>query len=599
MPDSPKLESFLAADIGTLTTKVGLVDRVGDEFRFVSAASSATTAEPPTADLLVGLRRAIEIIETRTGRHFISDEGQLITPERGAGQGVDAFAAITSAPAPLRVAIVGVSREVSLASAARAVNGTYATVEATLALDQTGGRWLPVKPQASADGADKKAAAAPLQDPAVIAAETLARANPDVIVLVGGVDGGATTPLYDIANLVTTIVTSRDEGTRPIVIFAGNRDARSQIAARVGQVAPFRAVDNVRPALEVENPFALQRELEAIYIERKVAWLPGLNALTSWTPVAVMPSARALENLVRFVARRFDLNVLGADLGGTSTCLALMRGGSFARVVRSDLGLGANSENLITHGGLERLTSWLPLEMDAEDARTRWLNHALHPGAIPVAREDARLMQSAARAALSMAAREGAVDASGINLILLTGGVFAYSANPAALALLALDALQPSGIFTLAVDPLGLAPAFAALASVNPQAAASAIEHDGFVTLGTVIAPVARTREGQIDLRVQIHSESSGTVDLEVPHGTLELVPLPPGQKASIQVRPARGVDLGKKHSGVFQAQVEGGTVGLIIDARGRPITLPGDADKRRAKVQQWYWDIGGEVSYG
>jgi hypothetical protein len=56
---------------------------------------------------------------------------------------------------------------------------------------------------------------------------------------------------------------------------------------------------------------------------------------------------------------------------------------------------------------------------------------------------------------------------------------------------------------------------------------------------------------------------------------------------------------LGPGRRGIFKAQVEGGALGLIIDARGRPIALPADAEKRRAKIQQWYWDIGGEVNYG
>ncbi len=595
MPDSQNPESLLVADIGSVTTKVGLVDRVGEDMRFISAGASATTAEPPTADVLVGLRRAIELLEERTGRRFLADDGQLITPERSAGQGVDAFAAVTSAPLPLRVAIVGISREVSLASATRAINGTYATVDATLALDQTGGRWL-TKPSSDDDDPQNGAL---LQDPTVLAAETLARANPDVILIVGGVDGGATTPLYDIANLVATIVAPRDEGARPTVIFAGNREARSQIAARIGQLAPFRVVDNVRPSLETENLSALQRELEALYIERKITWLPGLNALANWTPAAVMPSARALENVVRFIARRFNLNVLGADLGAASTCLITARGDACARVVRSDLGLGQNLENVIARAGIDQLMRWLPMEIDVDAARLHWLNHALHPATIPVTRDEAHLLQAAARVALATAARESAIDVSGIDLVLLTGKAFSYNSNLGALALLALDALAPTGVFTLAVDALGLVPAFGALAPVNAAAAASVIERDGFLTLGTVIAPISKSRNGQIDLRVQVKSDASGAMNLEVQHGSLELVPLPAGQKASIEVRPSRDVDLGRPHAGVFQAQVEGGAVGLIIDARGRPITLPADAEKRRAQVQKWYWDIGGEVSNG
>jgi hypothetical protein len=37
----------------------------------------------------------------------------------------------------------------------------------------------------------------------------------------------------------------------------------------------------------------------------------------------------------------------------------------------------------------------------------------------------------------------------------------------------------------------------------------------------------------------------------------------------------------------------------LMIDARGRPITLPSDKEKRRAKVHQWYWDLGSEGANG
>ena len=75
-------------------------------------------------------------------------------------------------------------------------------------------------------------------------------------------------------------------------------------------------------------------------------------------------------------------------------------------------------------------------------------------------------------------------------------------------------------------------------------------------------------------------------------------MPLLPGQKATIEVHPAGGVDLPHVKRGVFKAEIEGGALGLIIDARGRPITLPSDPEKRRTKVQQWYWDIGGEVAY-
>ncbi|MBM3129003.1 MAG: hypothetical protein FJ009_10340 [Chloroflexi bacterium] len=595
MPDPQKAESLLVADIGSVTTKVGLIDVVNGEHRFVSAGSAATTATPPEADVLVGVRDAIRQIEARVERQLLTDDQQLIVPERSSAQGVDAFVAVTSAPQPLRLAIVGLSRELSITSALRAINGTHATVAAIFALDETGGRWIPVTLPPAPD-AQQQTPTTVLQDPAVLAAETLARAQVDALVLVGGVDGGATTALYDLANLIAIVIAARDENLRPLVIFAGNNAARAEIAKRIGQITPLRVVDNVRPTLEHENLAPLQRELDALYDEKKIKWLPGLGGLTNWTAAPIVPSAHAFQNIVRYLARRFGLNVLGADLGGGTTTIVAVRGDSIQHRVRADLGMGHHLENIVAQVPAERVADWLPIEIAAEEAQAHWLNQALYPRAVPLTRQDAYLMQAAARAVLAAAARD--IRADGLDLIVLSGGAFGANSNLGALALLALDAIQPHGVFSLAVDPFGLAPALGGIASVNPEAAASVIERDGLVTLGTVIAPLSRNREGQIDARVQIQPTSSGVINLEVQHGSLELVPLLPGQKAAIEIRPAGGVTLPQAKRGVFKAQIEGGALGLIIDARGRPITLPGDPEKRRTKIQQWYWDVGGEVGY-
>lgn len=588
-----KPESLLVADIGSAITKVGLVDFVAGDFRFVAAGTALTTAEPPVSDVAVGIRSALRQIEARTERQLLTPEGQLISPERSSGVGVDTFVMVTSAPTPLRVAIVGLSRDLSVASAIGAVHSAHATVEATFSLEDTGGRWIPTSPAPSSDG---KSAPVTLQDPAVLAAEKIAAAKPDVIILTGGIDGGATTALLDLANLVATICESQEENTRPTVIFAGNADVRPQVADRIGNTTTLRVVDNVRPTMTSENLAPLQHELQALYAERKITWLPGLNALTSWTGVPILPTSRAFENTVRFLARRYGLNVLGADIGAVSTVLIRAQGDTFSRTIRSDLGIGQHLDRVMVQAGIDRLLNWLPQEISPDEARAFWLNHTLHPASIATTREEAELMQAAARVALAHAVPQMPVE--GFDLIVLTSGLFARNANLGATALMALDALQPCGVFTLAVDMLGLAPAFGGLAPANPYAAASVIERDGFVTLGTVIAPISKNREGQISLRVKIQPAGSGVMDLEVQHGTLELVPLMPGQKASIQVHTVGRVSLGSNRAGVFKAEIEGGALGLIIDARGRPITLPADADKRRTKVQQWYWDLGGEVAY-
>jgi hypothetical protein len=291
------------------------------------------------------------------------------------------------------------------------------------------------------------------------------------------------------------------------------------------------------------------------------------------------------------------LSVLGADIGGGATTVVTARGDVTTRAMHASLGIGHHLGKLIEQVGVNQLMDWLPIELLPDDAQMGWLNQSLHPRALPTTRLDAYLAQAAARVALATAARDVSTD--GLDLVVLTGGVFTANSNLGALALLALDALQPRGVFSLALDSFGLAPAFGGIAYVNPEAAASVIERDGFTTLGTVIAPLSNNREGQIDARVQITPPSGGAINLEVQHGSLELVPLLSGQKAMIEVRPAKGVELPHAKRGIFKAEVAGGALGLIIDARGRPIGLPSDPEKRRAKVQEWFWDVGGEVTYG
>lgn len=586
-------ESILIADIGSVKTKVGLIDRVGDQYRVIGMGDSLTTIGAQGDDVLVGVRRAIEQIQERISRRLLTAEGELTVPESQSGQGVDAFVAVTSAPAPLRISIVGLSREVSVAAAARAVNSTYARVETTIALDQMGGPWGPAK----ANGKNASQPAAKLQDPAVLAAEMLARDLPDVIVLVGGIDGGATNALYEIASLIAAIVTARDEDARPIIVFAGNREARTEIAARLGAIAPLRVVDNVHPALDRENPLPLQHELEALYEERRLRNAPAFDALGKWLSVPLMTTARSFEYVIRFLAAHLKQGVLGVDIGGTSTTLVTARGDSYSRVVRSDLGLGTSVERILAQVGAEQLVGWVPgEELTVEGAHARWLNRAAHPATIPATQEERHLTQALAREALIIAARDAAIDMDGISWVITCGGVFSRNLNQGGLVLLALDALQPTLPVTVAVDSLGLLSAFGAVALVNPVAAANVIEEDGYVPLAAAVTASSFYREGTVEVRVKMQSPGMGDMNVEVQHGNLELIPVEAGKKATLQLRPAPGVSLSGARSrrGWQTVEIEGGALGLIVDARGRPVIFPAATDKRRSKTQEWLWDVGG-----
>ena len=179
--------------------------------------------------------------------------------------------------------------------------------------------------------------------------------------------------------------------------------------------------------------------------------------------------------------------------------------------------------------------------------------------------------------------------------IIVSGGALARAPRPNHAALVILDAVEPIGVTTLVLDPHGLVPALGNVAAVKPLAAVEALDNGGLVQLATVIAPVGHARPGDRILKARITYEDDSKLSIDVRYGDLEVLPLPPGQRAIVELRPRHHFDVGLGGPGKGgKRRVSGGLVGLIIDARGRPLCLPQDPQERQAQIQRWLWSVGG-----
>jgi len=145
-----------------------------------------------------------------------------------------------------------------------------------------------------------------------------------------------------------------------------------------------------------------------------------------------------------------------------------------------------------------------------------------------------------------------------------------------------------------------LAPALGAVASLNAEAAAQALESDCLVTWGTVFVPELAPRSGEpIVLNVQVQPARGGRLEAEIKYGSLELIPLGEGEKAQVELRGTGSVRWGKNgtvtgvKNNVFKREVQGGTAGLLIDARGRPLPFIENLERQRDKAQEWMWEAG------
>jgi hypothetical protein len=142
------------------------------------------------------------------------------------------------------------------------------------------------------------------------------------------------------------------------------------------------------------------------------------------------------------------------------------------------------------------------------------------------------------------------------------------------------------------LDVYNLMPALGAAAMAHPLSTVQVIENKGLMSLGTVVVPTGSARSGEVVLGVKMSYEGGGDLEVEVVAGTLEVLPLPPGQRATLRLQPRHGINVGSVRKPI---EVEGGAIGLIVDARGRPLVrrLPADPEVRRDRIQQWLWDMG------
>jgi len=556
------LESFVTADLGSITTRVTLIDQVGGEYRLVAHGSAPTTLSPPWEDVSLGFLEAIGKMETVAQRRLLA-QGRLVTPEGGDGSGVDGFVATTSAMEPLRLVVAGMMEPWSLRSALRAAHSTYTLIEDTFTVDEL-----------------RLSFAEGMLD----FLRLLKEGSLDAILVAGGIEGGPTLPLVEMAKDLALL--SASGGMRPRLIFAGNEEARVPVAEVLEGVVDLEMVSNLLPRLGEESLAGAQELLENL-VGGKIALIPGIESVERWSLVPIQPTARALGWAIRYLAQEYELNVLGVDIGGGSIGLFSARDDRYFCALTSDVGLGYGLDRLLAEREVEQILRWLPF--DLEGAGDRILNKAFRPGTFPQSREDLLLEQAVARELMAWAMERGGERAlAPVDLIVATGGLLSHLPDPRQAALILLDGLQPTGICSLALDEFSLLPQLGALAMAEPLAAVQVLARDTLLNLGTVIAPSGVAKEGEVALRFKMIYSEGGTIEGEVSYGSLEVIPLPFGQRATLELRPTQSFDvgLGRKGRGAT-TEVEGGAVGVIIDARGRPLSLPQERVAQQEKIQK------------
>ncbi|MBW3539778.1 MAG: glutamate mutase L, partial [Planctomycetes bacterium] len=597
-------------DCGSTTTKAILIQKVDGHYRQTHRGEAPTTVEAPVADVTVGVANAVTEVGELAGRRLIDENGEIIRPASGSRQapdspdgqrppeGCDIYISTSSAGGGLQMMVAGLVREMTAASAKRAALGAGAIVMDTIASN------------------DKRLPHEQIQ--------RIRELRPDMILLSGGTDGGNTAKVVEIAELIAPARPQPRFGSayRMPLIYAGNRDAAPLVrdVFREGNVE-LSIVDNLRPVLERENLGPARDAIHDLFLEHVMAHAPGYDKLIAWTDADIMPTPGAVGNILQEIARRQNLSAVGVDIGGATTDVFSVfdnpESGEpvFNRTVSANLGMSYSISNVCAEATLPRILRWVHFDMDERELRNRVKNKMIRPTTIPQTLEALVFEQAVAREALRLAyeqhkefattlkgvqqqrtvgdtfaqqvSGQTIVDNMKLDLLVASGGVLSHAPRMEQTAAMLVDAFQPEGFTRLAKDSIFMMPHLGVLAQVHPQAALEVFERDCLIYLGTCIAPAGQGKPGKACFKYRI--EGGGLNESgELAVGDLELLRLGEGQSARATIEPARGFDCGAGSGKAIEREVQGGTVGLILDARGRPLELPPDRAACREMVTKW-----------
>ncbi len=571
--------SVLAADFGSVHTRAVLIDLVDGAYRMVARAEGRTTGGFPVNDLTVSLNRVLTALSETTGRSFMSPDGQIITPEQSDRSGVDHFVMTASLGRPLRTVLVGLMPDVSVASGLRAAAGTYIDVVETLSLT------------------DKRTEEEQLN--------AILLSRPDLIFITGGTEFGAQSPVLRLAEVVRLAFQVADEQRRANILYAGNSKIAERIREMFDGVTGVFIAPNIRPTLEDEHLESAQTQLALAFNRQKAKGGEGFEELNRMSRLGVLPTANSYNLVVDFLGRIYPRGVLAVDIGSAVSTLSASIGGGVATSIRTDIGLGHSAAAMLNIIGTDAVKRWLPFNVASRDIYNYALNKTLRPGVIPMTLKELYLEHALLRAgvqSLVQASRPAWNESPRTRtrlmlpdfaLVIGAGSALTRTGHPGYNALLILDAVQPTGVTQLQSDPFGLIATLGPLALVNPEAVVQILDGSNLERLGTAFSVSGLPRAGRTAMKVSIKLSDGTTQRHTVEGGSLWVYPLPIGQKAQVSVSAARGLTIGGKNR--VRVTAEGGIVGLIFDARGRPLPLAADVRARAEQLPLWVSQVTGD----
>lgn len=580
---APSFESLLAIDVGSVQTRTYLFGMADNAFRFIACGSALTTAEPPIKDIGEGIMASIRNLEEISQHPIISPEGRFVIPSTPDGQGVDCLTATLSTGPDIKMVCAGLLAEVSLESAEHLARTTYARVLEQVAI--TDNRKMDSQ------------------------IDSILKLMPDAIILAGGSNDGATQSMRRILTTLGISCSLLPPEKRPEVFFVGNNRVHELVKNYLEISCPVTYGPNVRPQPEVEQLDPAQHVLVEVVNRVRARQIVGANDLNHLVGGRLMPTASSYSRMIRFMGKLYNSQrgVLGIDLGSRATTVALGKAGQvYSRVAQIGRDSDSPLESMMRIHPQD-LLMWIGFNLSEDTVREYLMNKVNFPNSIPSTTEDLAIEQAFTRYRLARAVQDFSQSYPELNLsyrrglqpgfepIVVSGTAVSSAPSLAQSLLIILDGLQPVGVTTIVLDENNLLPILGAAGQSLPNLPVDVLESGGLLNLCTLITPVSGRKAGTPILRMHVISDDNQETEVEVLQGNLMTVPLSQGQSARVFLEPINNAELGLGKMGSGAGfKVTAGVLGIVVDARGRPIRTPGEFVDRQEILAQWLTILGG-----
>ena len=407
------------------------------------------------------------------------------------------------------------------------------------------------------------------------------------------------------------------------MIYAGNNKAQDQIRDTLGEMVDLDITENIRPVLERENLEPSRDKIHDLFMEHVMQQAPGYKKLMSWTDAPIMPTPGAVGSLIEMIAEKENITVVGVDIGGATTDIFSVFQGKFNRTVSANLGMSYSICNVLAESGLDNVLRWVPFDIDRKELTNRIGNKMIRPTTVPQSLEELIIEQAIAREALRLSfiqhkefatslkgiqkertisdafdqssSGESLVNMMDLDLLVGSGGVLSHAPRRAQCARMLIDSFNPEGITQLAVDSIFMMPQLGVLANIEKEdlaeeartAALEVFHKDCLIRLGTCITPVGKAKAGAIVLTAEFSMPDGNKIRHELKKDELFRIDAP-YEPIKAVLTPLKKMDIGAGKGEPIETTVYGGVVGLILDGRNRPITIPTDSENRLVALKSW-----------